>query len=79
MLKKIISNTELDSVLEAFTESDTFGLKGLSVSLAPLLTYLTSMNQLLTTVSGISGIVWIWICIYYKIKNNKKGKEGDDE
>jgi len=79
--KTFLSSTELDSVLEAFTDSDidAFGVKGFIISFTPLLFNMNELNQLLTTISSILGIIWLAICITYKIKDRKKTALQEDE
>ncbi|MEA5404512.1 hypothetical protein VB776_16385 [Arcicella sp. DC2W] len=69
--------THLESVLEYFTDSDISGLRGFLLSLTPFIISLTSMNQILSTISAISGIIWLWVCIYYKIKAAKTTKKDE--
>lgn len=80
-LKNFISNTELDSVLEAFTDSDLeiFGLKGFIISFAPLFFTMNQFNQFLTTISSLLGIIWLTICIIYKVKDRNKTTVQEDK
>lgn len=79
--KTFLSSTELDSVLEAFTDSDldAFGIKGFIISFTPLLFNMSQLNQLLTTISSILGIIWLGICIVYKIKDRKNTVQEETE